>query len=105
MCSSFKIHFSSSLQTFVTAVSFTVPSLSLLKKLTEGGINPLKAAKVLLEQGKIGADVALLLDEVYLQKYTQYQDGKLERKFVQRCYDIHDKQLKEVFPICHKCCT
>ena len=37
----------------------------------------MKAAKVLLEQRKIGADVALLLDEVYLQKDSQYQDGKL----------------------------
>ena len=37
----------------------------------------MKAAKVLLEQGKIGTDVVLLLDEVYLQKDSQYQDGKL----------------------------
>ena len=37
----------------------------------------LKAAKVLLEQRKIGDDVALLLDEVYLQNDSQYQDGKL----------------------------
>ena len=56
---------------------FPLPSLSLLKKLTEGGIEPLKAAKVLLEQGKIGTHVVLLLDEVYLQKDLQYQDGKL----------------------------
>ena len=41
--------------------------LWLQKKLTEGEIEPLKAAKVWLEQGKIGTDVALLLDEVYLQ--------------------------------------
>ena len=47
---------------------FPLPSLSLLKKLTEGVIDPLKAAKVLLEQGKIFAEVVLLLDEVYLQK-------------------------------------
>ena len=48
---------------------FTLPSLSLTKKLTEGGIEPLKAAKVL--NGcwqKMGTDVFLLLDEVYLQK-------------------------------------
>ena len=56
---------------------FPLPSLSLLKKLTEGGIKPLKAAKVLLEKRKIGTDVVLLLDEVYLQKDSQYQDGKL----------------------------
>ena len=56
---------------------FLLPSLRLLKKLTEGGIEPLKATKVLLEQRKIGTDVVLLLDEVYLQKYSQYQDEKL----------------------------
>ena len=43
---------------------FPLISLSLLKKLTEGRIEPLKAAKVLQEQGKIGIDVVLLLDEV-----------------------------------------
>ena len=47
---------------------FPLLSLSLLKKLTEGGIDPLKAAKVLLKQGKIFTEVVLLLDEVYLQK-------------------------------------
>ena len=30
-----------------------------------------------MEQGKIGTDVVLLLDEVYLQIDSQYQDGKL----------------------------
>ena len=56
---------------------FPLPSLSLAKKLTEGVIEPLKAAKILLEQGKIGTDVVLLVDGVYLQKDSQYQDGKL----------------------------
>ena len=32
---------------------------------------------VLIEQGKNGTDVVLLFDEVYLQKDSQYQDGKL----------------------------
>ena len=56
---------------------FPLLSLRLLKKLTEDGIEPLKAAKVFLEQGKTGTDVALLFDEVYIQKDSQYQDGKL----------------------------
>ena len=47
-----------------------------MKKLTEGEVEPLKAAKVLLEQGKISTDVVLLLDEVYLQKDSEYQDAK-----------------------------
>ena len=45
---------------------FPLPSLRLLKKLTEGGIEPLKATKVLLEQRKIGTDVVLLLDACLL---------------------------------------
>ena len=55
---------------------FPLPSLCLLKKLTEGGIEPLKAAKIVLEQGKIGTDVVLLLDEFYLQKDSQYQENE-----------------------------
>ena len=33
--------------------------------------------KILLDQGKIGQNVVLLLDEIYLQKGIQYQGGKL----------------------------
>ena len=51
---------------------FPLPSLSLW-----GGMEPIKAVKVLLDQEKIG-DVALLLDEIYLQKDVQYQGGKLD---------------------------
>ena len=55
---------------------FPLPSLSLLKKLYKGGMEPLKAVKILLDQGKIGKDI-VLLDEIYLQKDVQYQGGKL----------------------------
>ena len=64
------------MQFFLTAISF-ISINSLLKKLNESEIEPLKVVKVLLEQGKIGTDVVLLLDEVYLQKHSQYQNGKL----------------------------
>ena len=47
---------------------FPLPSLSLLKKLNKNGMEPVKAVKVLLDQGEIGEDVALLFDEIYLQK-------------------------------------
>ena len=56
---------------------FPLPALSLLKKLNKGGMEPIKVVKVLLDQGKIGEDVVLLLDEIYLQKDAQYQGGKL----------------------------
>ena len=56
---------------------FPLPSSSLLKKLNKSGMEPIKVVKVLLDQGKIGEDVVLLLDEMYLQKDVQYQGGKL----------------------------
>ena len=40
-------------------------------------MEPIKVVKVLLDQGKIGEDVVLLLDEIYLKKDVQYQGGKL----------------------------
>ena len=65
---------------------FPLPSLSLLKKLSQGGIEPLKALKVLLDEDKIGKDIVVLIDEMYLQKEAQYQGGNIvginsERKF------------------------
>ena len=56
---------------------FQLPSLSPLKKLNKGGMEPIKPVKILLDQEKIGEDVVLLLDEIYLQKNVQYQDAKL----------------------------
>ena len=46
---------------------FPLPSLSLSKKLNKSGMEPIKAVKVLLDQGEIGEDVVLLFDEIYLQ--------------------------------------
>ena len=52
------------------------PSISLLKKLSKGGIEPLKACKLLLDQGKMDQEVILSLDEIYLQKDAQYSGGR-----------------------------
>ena len=35
-------------------------------------MEPIKAVEVLLDQGKMGKDIASLLDEIYLQKDAQY---------------------------------
>ena len=56
---------------------FPMPSISLLKKLSRGGVDSLKAVKVLLEQEKIDKDIVLLLDEIYLQKDVDYSGGKM----------------------------
>ena len=56
---------------------FLLPSVSLLKRLSQGGLEPLKAVKVLLNERKIDKDIVLLTDEMYLQKELQFQQGKL----------------------------
>ena len=55
---------------------FPFPSISWLKQLSKGGIEPLKACKLLLEEGKMDKDVILSLDEIFLQKDAQYSDGR-----------------------------
>ena len=56
---------------------FPLPSVSLLKRLSQGGLKPLKAVKLLLNKRKIDKDIVLLTDEMYLQKELQFQRGKL----------------------------
>jgi hypothetical protein len=56
---------------------FPLPSVSVLKKLSQGGVDSLKACKLLLERGKMDKDVILMIDEIYIQKDVQYQGGKL----------------------------
>ena len=56
---------------------FSLLSVSLLKRLSQRGVEPLKAVKLLLFERKIDKDIALLTDEMYLQKEMQFQQGKL----------------------------
>ena len=56
--------------------NFPLPSISLLNKLQKGGVDAIKAVKFLLEKGEISNDVILMLDEMYLQKGTQFHGGK-----------------------------
>ena len=42
----------------------------------QGGVDALKAVSLLRETGKISSDCVLMIDEMYLQKAAQYQDGK-----------------------------
>ena len=66
-----------SIQTYKLLLEhFPLPSLSLLKRINKGRMEPVKAVKVVLDQEKTG-DVVLLLEEIYLQKDVQYQGGKL----------------------------
>ena len=47
---------------------FPLPSVSLLKRLSQGGLEPLKAVKLLPNERKIDKDIVLLTDKMYLQK-------------------------------------
>ena len=67
-----------SLQAYnVVAKDFPFPSLSFLRKITQGGIDAVKSLKLLKEKGKISKDVILMLDEMYLDKCEEYDSGKL----------------------------
>ena len=56
---------------------FPLPSLSLLKTLSSGDIDSVKAIKLLQEEGKISKDCVLMLDEMYLQKEADYHSGSM----------------------------
>ena len=55
---------------------FKLPSLSLLKKLTTGRIDTMKAAKALKNNGNISEDVIVIFDEMYVQKCEEYTGGE-----------------------------
>ena len=57
--------------------NFPLPLVSLLKRLSQGGLKPLKTVKLLLSKRKIDKGIVLLTDEMYLQKELQFQQGKL----------------------------
>ena len=48
----------------------------MLNKIQSGGVDALKAVKLLHEQGKISTDCVLMVDEMYHQKAAQYQNGE-----------------------------
>ena len=54
---------------------FPFPSVIYLKKLSQGGVEALKACTLLLEKGMMDKDVILMLDEIFLQKDEAYQGG------------------------------
>ena len=55
-------------------------SLPLLPKIQQGGVDALKALKIVHEKGSFSCGSILMIDEMYMQKPEQYQS----RKFVQR---------------------
>ena len=62
-------------QTYSLLNEFPLPSF--LKKLSSGGIDSVKAIQLLLKEEKVSADCVLMLDEMYLQKSTEYHSGSI----------------------------
>ena len=58
---------------------FQLPSISLLTKIQQGGVNSIKALKILRENVKISNDWILMPDEMHLKKVTQYHSGEYGR--------------------------
>ena len=55
---------------------FPLPSFRLLSRMHSGGIDSLKTARLLHENGSISTDVILMADEMYLQAGSQYHAGE-----------------------------
>ena len=52
------------------------PSTLLLNKIQQGGVDSLRALKVLQGKGGVLTDLILIVDEMYLHKAAQYQAGE-----------------------------
>ena len=57
---------------------FPVLSLPLLDKIQQGGVDALKPLKIVHEKSSFSCDCILMIDEMYLQKSSQYQSGEYE---------------------------
>ena len=88
---------------------FPLPSVSLLKRLSQGGLKPLKAVKVLLNERKIDKDIVLLTDEMYLQSssYSVFircfpfsRDGRIYPipSAISRTPSLHLSRLRAFLP-------
>ena len=47
-----------------------------MNKIQQGGVNSIKALKIFRENGKISNNCIVMVDEMYLEKATQYDGGK-----------------------------
>ena len=51
---------------------FPMPTLSLLNKIQQGGVDPLKVLKTLYEKVSFSRGCILMIDKIYLKKSAQY---------------------------------
>ena len=59
---------------------FSLPSLSLIKKLQQGKVDALKSAEIPIKNGSISSECVLMVDEMYLKKAAQYHCGNYIRE-------------------------
>ena len=57
-------------------VKFPFPSVSLLNKIQQCSIDSVKAMTLLREKREISDGIILMVDEMYIQKATQYQSSE-----------------------------
>ena len=93
------------------ALHLRYTSLQAYKILLEkGGADAIKAVKLLREKGEISTDCILMVDEMYLQKATQYQGGEYvgadeEGNIFKGIIVFVIVGLKKVNPICYSSLT
>ena len=98
-----------SLQTYLLLMKeFTFPSLSLMKKITEGQLDAVKCPKSLKSQGMIPEDILLMFDEMYLQKCEEYCGGEIigaNENNELRITRIYDHRIKRKCPLNYQICS
>ena len=87
---------------------FPFPSLSLMKKITEGQLDAVKCPKSLKSQGMISEDIVLMFDEMYLQKCEEYCGGEIvgaNENNDLRINRIYDHRIKRKCPLNYQICS
>ena len=71
--------------------TFFLPSLSLLQKLKKGQEDAIKMCTYLRKCGQVSDDITVMMDEMNVRKYAQYNAGK----FIG--FDKSDEFQKRIF--------
>ena len=58
---------------------FPLPSINLLNRIQQGGVDSVKALKILHEQGKISMDCVLMVDKTFRKQHITIQENALVR--------------------------
>ena len=88
--------------------NFPFPSLSPLKKSTEGKLDAVKCPKSLKSQGVICEDIILMFDEMHLQKCEEYCGSEIiganENNELRITY-IYNHRIKRKCPLNYQICS